>query len=159
MNQLTATELSSNLTTLSEKIANQFGRSVNQGVGDYTKKGESLFLCPKSIMVGVSGGGSFTCWILDPVVQPDTSTAQSLDAFCGSLKTTVKELAMSLHSYNQNTQSNNNPRTTVRLKSVFFLLNAKRKRIASNLHFEQIKALADQNQGSVIKFQRMEAVS
>ena len=82
---LTATERNSNLTTLSEKIANGFGRSLSQGTGDCTKKGESLFLCPKSIMVGVLGSIR-ACWLLDPVYQPNTSTAQSLVTFGGSLK-------------------------------------------------------------------------
>jgi len=147
--------MNSNLTTLSKKIVTGHG---NLGIHDVSASFcIALFLC-LSFMVGVLGKLR-ACWVRDPVYRPDMSATQSLVTFGGGVFTSITELAMSLHSYNQNTQSNNNPTTNVRLKSVFFLLNARKKRIASNLHFEQIKALADKNQGSVIKFQKMEPIS
>jgi len=146
--------MNSNLNTLSERIANGFGRSESQGAGDCTINGESLFLRPKFIMVGVSGGAC-ACWILDPVVQPDTSTARSLDAFCGSLKTTVKELAMSLHSYVTKPSKNNTSTLKVSFKSIFFLIDSNRKTIADSLTFDQVKSLSDQIPNSIVKFQKM----
>jgi len=103
---LTATETHSNLITLSERIVNSLGKLSSQGVSDYTIKGKSLFFRLKFIYIMMGVLGSLrTCWLLDPVFQPDTSITQSLETFGGSLETTVKELTMSQHSYAQSASS------------------------------------------------------
>jgi len=157
MNLLTPTESHSNLNTLPEKAIKELGRSISQGAGDCTNKGESLFLCPKSIMVGVLGSIR-ACWLLDPVDQPRTSAALSLVASGGSLKTIVKELAMSLHCYSQNSAHLNPQSLNTRLKSLFTLLDANKRTIANHLTFEQAKAISTRINHSVIKFEKMEAI-
>jgi len=157
MNLLTPTESRSNLATLSERIANRHGNLSSQGVSDYTIKGVALFLCPKSIMVGVLGSIR-ACWILDPVYQPGTSTAQSLVTSDGSLKTIVKELAMLQHRYKQNSSTNHTPSLNVRLKSFFILMDSSRKVISDNLSFDQAILLKNKASNSIIKFQRFEKI-
>ena len=97
----------------SQKTGVEFGSSFSQG--QKRPLLSVVFLClPKNIntrlvrinhvMVGVLG--SFrACRILDPVFQLNTSTARCLEASGGSLKTTVKELTMSQHSYAQSASS------------------------------------------------------
>jgi len=155
---LTYRESKRNLAKLSKKIANRLGNLSSQGASGCTIQGESLFLCPKSIMVGVLGSVR-ACRILDPVYQPGTSAAQSLVTLGGSLKTTVKELAMSLHSYVTKPSKNNTSTLKVSFKSIFFLIDSNRKTIADSLTFDQVKSLSDQVPNSIIKFQKMAAIS
>jgi len=154
MNQLTATELSSNLTPLSEKIATVIGVAETNGISHFQC---GFFMQKTQFHIIMSNWvGQSKDW-LDSFVPVRQFYPVRLHnwRYVVRLKILQTEAVMP-KSYAQNPT---NPIKTVRLKSVFFLLNARKKRIASNLHFEQIKALADQNQGSVIKFQRMEAVS
>jgi len=66
--------------------------------------------------------------------------------------------ASHMHSHAKNFNKINTPILSVRLKSLFLLLNADKQLIASNLGFEQVKPLADNIRGSVIKFQKFEKI-
>jgi len=73
-------------------------------------------------------------------------------------KTLQTEAVMPKQFNAQIPTKHNTPILSVRLKSFFLLLNADKQLIASDLGFEQVKPLADNIRGSVIKFQKFEKV-
>jgi len=161
--ELTSNKTTANLTVPPPYEVVEFGSSFNQGQKRPVLS--LVFLClPKIINTGLVRVKAFmvgvlvssrACRFLDPVFQTSTSTAQSLEASDGSLKTTVKESAMSQHSQIQNPTKANTHTNSVSLKSIFSLLDSNKNPIASSLTFEQVKPLSEHIQGSVIKFQAM----
>jgi hypothetical protein len=57
------------------------------------------------------------------------------------------------------TQKPTSPTLNVRLKSLFTLVDTEKRTITENLSFQQVKHRADRINGSIIKFQKMEAIS
>ena len=157
---LTLIKNRTNLTPPSPHEEVEFGSSFSQG--QKRPLLSVVFLCPskivntglfriKAFMVGMLVS-SRACRFLDPVFQTSTSTALSLEASGGSLKTTVKEFTMLQHSH---TPESNPQTNTVSLKSIFSLLDSDKNLIAPSLTFEQVKPLSEHIHGSIIKFQAL----
>jgi len=151
---LTGAALNSNLTTLLKIIAPMIGVAGTNGRSHFER---GFFMQKIQFHIIMSNWmGQSQDWQDSFVPQRQPHSVRLHDwRYVVGLKNSTNGGVMP-KSYAQHPTK---PATTVRLKSVFFLLNSRKKRIASNLHFDQIKALADQNQGSVIKFQKMEAIS
>jgi len=132
----------------------------NNGVGDYTQC-RSLFLCPKSHLSTLKNLSLWWGRLLEQLRYAALETNMNFhrpksQAFSGGLF--QNNGASHMHSHTKNFNKINTPILSVRLKSLFLLLNADKQLIVSGLGFEQVKPLADAVRGSVIKFQRFEKV-
>jgi len=141
-------------------IMGRFRTRKNNGVGDYTQC-RSLFLCPKSHLSTLKNLSLWWGRLLEQLRYAAFETnmnshRQKFRTFRGGLS--QNNGASHMHSHAKNFNKINTPILSVRLKSLFLLLNADKQLIASNLGFEQVKPLADNIRGSVIKFQKFEKI-
>ena len=90
---------------LLQKTEAGFECSENQGAG-YAPLQVHGFFYVYLVMVGILGSCK-ACWFLDPVVQPDMSAAQCLNALAGGNPITIKEAFMPNSNVAQLRPSNN----------------------------------------------------
>ncbi len=141
-------------------IMGRFEPRKNNGVGDYTQC-RSLFLCPKSLLSTLKNLSLWWGRLLEQLryaaVQTNMNSHRpKIEPFRGGLP--QNNGASHMYSHAKNSNKKNTPISSVRLKSFFLLLNADKQLIASDLGFEQVKPLADNIRGSLIKFQEFKKI-